>query len=150
LSAVSRAVSSKRSKRNTTLPLRHAVADWEGLLPVLWWVVSSLLGGLLSAIVFALFLWFAGRYLPGQLNDVSSALSVEDYKNFARLHIDVEGCLTVYPVGLAQVPRRWTINPDSAPQAPWFTPEDGESLSPALIEPPLVFDPKQGGWSAKL
>jgi hypothetical protein len=85
-------------------------------------------------------LWFAGRYLPGQLNDVFSALGIQDYKNFLRLHLDTSGKLTIYPVGLERIPRDWRINDAKDENAPFIVPAQGERLEPRLIEPPLVLE----------
>jgi hypothetical protein len=97
---------------------------------------SALLAGLASATIFGIYLWFAGRYLPQQLNDVFSALAVEDYKNFLRLHVDARGQLTLYPIGIRRVPRHWQLNPDVNPGAPFLIP--CEELKVELIEPPLI------------
>jgi hypothetical protein len=101
-----------------------------------WLLSTALLAGLASATIFGIYLWFAGRYLPKQLNDVFSALAVEDYKNFLRLHVDARGKLTLYPIGVRRVPRRWQLNPDADPGAPFLLPR--EELKAELIEPPLV------------
>ncbi|MDQ3978283.1 MAG: hypothetical protein M3314_01850, partial [Actinomycetota bacterium] len=61
-----------------------------------------------------------------------------DQKNFLRLHLDSSGELTVYPIGIDRVARRWEFAPDGAPHEPWLVPaEDGPK--PHLIEPPLGF-----------
>jgi hypothetical protein len=116
----------------------------EGVLPQLerlvifgsWVLSSALLAGLASATIFGIYLWFAGRYLPQQLNDVFSALAVEDYKNFLRLHLDAQGQLTLYPIGIRRVPREWQLNPDASPGASFLIPR--EELKAELIEAPLV------------
>lgn len=101
-----------------------------------WLLSTALVAGLASATIFGIYLWFAGRYLPKQLNDVFSALAVEDYKNFLRLHVDAQGKLTLYPIGVRRVPRRWQLNPDPDAGAPFLVPR--EELKAELIEPPLV------------
>lgn len=103
-----------------------------------WVVVSAALAGLASATVFGLYLWFAGNYLPKQLNDAFAALAIEDYKNFIRLHIDRAGRLILYPVGLRKVPRAWELSADGSAEAPFIVHQREESLDPELIEPPLV------------
>jgi calcineurin-like phosphoesterase family protein len=102
-----------------------------------WLGVSAALAGLASATIFGVYLWFAGKYLPEQLNDAFSALGIQDFKNFIRLHLDREGCLTVYPVGLRRVPRAWIINRDPDVEAPFLIPNEERALEPELIEPPI-------------
>ncbi|MDQ4088752.1 MAG: metallophosphoesterase, partial [Actinomycetota bacterium] len=59
-----------------------------------------------------------------------------DYKNFLRLHIDTDGTLTVYPVGIDRVGRKWELRPDAAADAPWFAPVSDDAR-PHLIEAPI-------------
>ena len=63
--------------------------------------------------------WLAGSFLTGlyllvSLNvfgrhseEAFSALRIQDYKNFLRLHVAADGTLTIYPIKLPRVPRRW-------------------------------------------
>ena len=94
--------------------------------------------------------WLAGSFLTGlyllvSLNvfgrhseEAFSALRIQDYKNFLRLHIAPDGTLTIYPIKLPRVPRRWrtraTGGRDRTPSR--LVPD--EPLEPALIEPPIV------------
>jgi hypothetical protein len=65
-----------------------------------------------------------------------AALRIQDEKNFLRLHITRDGALTIYPVKIERVPRRWRdrVAGDATPSA--VVPD--EPLRPALIEPPIV------------
>jgi hypothetical protein len=116
-----------------------------GLLPQLerlavvtaWLVCSAIVAGLASATVFGIYLWYAGKYLPQQLNDAFSAIGIEDYKNFVRLHLDAER-VVAYPIGLRKVPRVWQVNPVSDVGAAFLVPADGVQLEPELIEPPIA------------
>jgi hypothetical protein len=108
---------------------------------ITWLVTSALLAGLASASIFGVYLWYAGKYLPEQSNDVFSALALEDYKNFVRLHLDRAGHIHVYPVGIRHVPRAWRVNPDGGPGAAFIVPEGGTGSSPELIEKPIVLSP---------
>ncbi len=60
----------------------------------------------------------------------------EHLKHFLRLHVDTGGALTVYPIGIDRIGRRWTLRPDAPADAPWFAP-DGPELAPRLIEEPI-------------
>jgi hypothetical protein len=69
-------------------------------------------------------------------NEAFSSLGIEDWKNFIRLHIDEEGTLTIYPVGLRRVPRKWKNRNGST--GPELVPDDKRATSAELIEPPIV------------
>ena len=65
-------------------------------------------------------------------------MRIQDYKNFLRLHIARDGTLTIYPIKLPRVPRRWrTPGSDERERTPSRLVPDGR-LKPALIEPPIV------------
>ena len=94
--------------------------------------------------------WLAGSFLTGlyllvSLNvfgrhseEAFSALRIQDYKNFLRLHIATDGTLTIYPLKLPRVPRRWrTPGPEDRERTPSRLVPD-EPVEPALIEPPIV------------
>jgi hypothetical protein len=94
--------------------------------------------------------WLAGSFLTGlylliSLNvfgrhseEAFSALRIQDYKNFLRLHIARDGTLTIYPIKLPRVPRRWrTARPDDRERSPSRLVPDAP-LEPALIESPIV------------
>jgi hypothetical protein len=90
-----------------------------------------------SATIFGWYLWYAGRYLPEQLNDAFSAIGIEDYKNFVRLHVDADK-VTAYAVGIRRVPRAWRVSTEKNVSAAFIVPAKGSPLEPELIEPPLT------------
>lgn len=97
------------------------------------------LGSIVAGMVMGLYLYLAHRLLGGaHANEVFSCQSRPDYKHFLRLHIDREGQLTIYPIGLRDVPRRWRYRPEAGPGEAWFEPE-GQPLEEqaALLEPPI-------------
>ncbi|MFZ0750715.1 MAG: hypothetical protein WAM70_15235, partial [Pyrinomonadaceae bacterium] len=63
-------------------------------------------------------------------NEAFSALKIEDYKNFLRMHIDRNGVLTIYAIKIQTVPRDW------ADKGEYFKPSGG--TGPELIEAPIV------------
>lgn len=86
--------------------------------------------------------WIVGRYLVWadsrgiNVNEAFSAQRIEDYKNFLRLRIDANGDLTVFPVKVPTICRRWAFVPAAEPGASFFRPLDG--MSPELIERPII------------
>jgi hypothetical protein len=101
-------------------------------------VILAVLGGIGGSLGMAGYLWVT-NCLGFHGNEAYAPLRVMDFKHFVRLHIDAHGTLTVYPVGVDRVGRRWRIRPDGDPHAPWF---DAAEPPPEvhLIEPPVSVD----------
>ena len=51
------------------------------------------------------------NYLKCQYDEGFSSLRVEHWKNFLRLHIDEDGDLEIFAVGLHRVPKKWRKDP---------------------------------------
>ncbi|WP_239380140.1 hypothetical protein [Frankia sp. CIT1] len=107
-----------------------------GVLPLMFTA-----GGLAATELVAAYLWLADRTMGLNTNELFAAQGIADYKNFLRLHISPDGQLTIYPVGVRTVPKRWRFTPGSSTGAaagtPRFTPTD-RPLEPFLIEPPIT------------
>ncbi|MDB5533078.1 MAG: hypothetical protein JWO28_1393, partial [Hyphomicrobiales bacterium] len=87
-------------------------------------VFMAVYGFLIPPLIFGTYLWGMLTFLRAHWNEAFSALRIQDYKGFLRLHIDGDGVLTIYPVGVARTPRT-----------------DGGALEPALIEAPIRLTP---------
>ena len=140
--------------------LGHGVIQLAALLLVAWvsvriasslaegaWLTVLLvtlvagLGGLGGGLGMGLYLALCNA-IPGldtHGNEAFSAQRLTSYKNFVRLHIDGEGTLRVYPVGVERTNRRWRVSEDSDPAAPWLVP-DGPGPKAHLIEGPIVIE----------
>lgn len=93
-------------------------------------------GFLVGPLVMGLYLLVSLNYFGRHSNEAFSSLAVEDWKHFIRMHIDEQGDLTIYPVGLRRVPRDWeTRAGDTGPEV---VPKDPDASEPELIEPPIV------------
>lgn len=92
------------------------------------WLAGSLLMGLYLLISLNVF----GRH-SGQ---AFSALRIEDFKHFLRIHIAADGTLTIYPIAVERVPRRWRRRRPGDTGTPSRVVPD-EPMEPALIEPPI-------------
>ncbi len=117
---------------NHVLP-GNAVRDWATLAVVL--VGTPLAVGFVDAEVVAVYLALVSR-VGINLNEVMAGQSIEDHKGFLRLRIDADGDLTVHPIRLDRVCRRWRADPGAAAHEPWLAPVD--PLRPELIEEPVV------------
>ena len=95
-------------------------------------------GGVLGGVLFTLYLLLSSTLTSCHTNDVYSSQAIEGFKNFLRLRIDGDGRLTLYPVGIEDVPGTgdWQYRPQARPGDPWFDPPSG-ALRPELIEGPV-------------
>ena len=80
-----------------------------------------LLGGLGGTVGMSGYLWVT-NCLGFHGNEGYAPLHHMDLKHFLRLHVDADGGLTVYPIGVDRVGRHWELRPDDPPAAPWFAP----------------------------
>jgi hypothetical protein len=64
-------------------------------------------GFVVGPIILGLYLLISLNVFHRHGNEAFSALRVEDRKSILRLHIDATGRLTIYPIGIRRVPRRW-------------------------------------------
>jgi hypothetical protein len=113
-----------------------AFADLPRPLPVLLALVVYLpVAAVVASQLVAGYLLVANRF--GVNHDVLFvAQGIEDGKAFLRLHVAVDGTLTVYPVAVDRVCRRWQANPAGPPDSSWFAP--AEPLPVRLVEDPIV------------
>lgn len=97
------------------------------------------IGGGLAGVVWGIYLFIShqlGRDIHS--NDVLVCQSRVEYKHFLRLHINTEGELTIYPIGLEDVPRKWEYQAGVGGGKPWFEPKDDSVIDRAkLIERPV-------------
>ncbi|MDQ3680417.1 MAG: metallophosphoesterase [Actinomycetota bacterium] len=116
------------------------VADG-GLLTVALLGLVAVLGGLAGGLAMGVYL-AACNVIPGldtHGNEAFSAQRLTGCKNFARLHIDHEGVLRLYPIGVERTTTKWRLDPGGEPSASWLAP-DGGAPRPHLIEGPTVID----------
>ena len=113
-------------------PLGTDAASLVGFLVLVW-----LLGGVGGVLGISGYLWIT-NCLGYHGNEAFAPLHHMDQKNFLRLHIDGDGVLTVYPVGIDRVCRRWKFRPQAAAHEPWLAPVKTVA-KPHLIETPITF-----------
>jgi len=95
-------------------------------------------GWLVGSFVMGMYLLLSLNIFGQHANEAFSALRIEDYKNFLRLHLDSKGQLTIYAIGIEKVPRKWACNSHAGGSR--YVPIDRE-LTPRLIEEPIVISP---------
>ena len=95
-----------------------------------------LVGGIGGMVGMSAYLWTTNCFgLHG--TEGYAAQHHQDLKHFLRLHIEADGALTVYPIGIDRVGRKWTLCPDAPAHEPWFAPS-GSEPEPHLIEKPIT------------
>lgn len=94
-------------------------------------LVCGIGGYFIGSIIMGLYLFFSLHLFGRHDNEAFSALHIEDYKNFLRIHIGAEGKLTIYPIKIEKVAKEWkAVEKDGKIVS--FEPE--QRLKPALIE----------------
>jgi 3',5'-cyclic AMP phosphodiesterase CpdA len=102
-------------------------------------------GALIGSLLMGVYLLVSLNVFERHANEAFSSLRIEDFKNFLRLHIAPDGTLTIYPIGIERVPKRWKATGTTSPYEPQLEPDDAGATPPHLIEPPVVVrkpDPK--------
>lgn len=112
--------------------------------PVLLFVTiaTGVVTALLSLLAFGAYLVASLNWHNDHANEAFSSLRIERFKNFLRLKVDAKG-VTVYPIGLKDVPTAWTFTEGQLPEegAPLFVPNhEAESQRPRLIEHPIEIE----------
>ena len=93
------------------------------------------LGGIGGTVGISGYLW-ATNCLGFHGNEGYAPLHRQDLKHFLRMHFGSDGALTLYPIGIDRVGRKWRLNPDAPGNDPWFD-QDGPPPVPHLIEKPI-------------
>lgn len=126
------------------------VTGWAGARMVeAWWpgapygwigVLAGLAigGAVVAPVILGLYLLVSLNLLRRHGNEAFSSLRIQDWKSFLRLHIDEKGVLTIHPIGIQRVPRRWRAAGDPGGlDTSELLPDDRRWTPPALIEPPI-------------
>lgn len=97
----------------------------------------ALVGGYLGSQLFSLYLFLMFTLFRKHATHAFSSQHIADYRSFLRLKIDAGGALTVYPIGVHKVPRKWRrVEGDRPAGAPMFEPVD-RTVECHLIEEPI-------------
>ncbi|HEY1489057.1 MAG TPA: metallophosphoesterase [Micromonosporaceae bacterium] len=107
--------------------------DWPWPIPAA--LIYLVVMGFVATMVFCAYMLFASTF-GINLNELFSGQSIIDAKSFLRLHIDRDGTLTIHPIAVDKVSRKWRATPGAAPSAPWLEPAQPIKLK--LAEPPIV------------
>jgi hypothetical protein len=119
----------------TWLWLRTPFVDLPYPLPL---IMAALLylpaSGLVVSQLVSMYLLVAAAFRVN-MNELFAGQGIIDAKAFLRLHIGGDGALTIYPIAVDRVSRRWIARPDEAADRPWFEP--AHPMPVHLVEDPI-------------
>ncbi len=102
--------------------------------------IVTVAGGYLGSQLFALYLFVMHITRGHHPTHAFSCQRIEDHRSFLRIKVERDGALTIYPIGVRTVPRKWRLVHDRKPHEPAFEPVD-RPLEAHLIEAPIRIEP---------
>ena len=109
---------------------------WDGPLRTGAAGLATFLGGwVIGSFIVGVYLLVSVNVFGRHSEEAFSGLRIQDFKNFLRLHIGRDGALTIWPIKIERVPRRWRPRRDDDRTPSRVLPMD--TLRPELIEPPI-------------
>jgi len=114
----------------------NSIVLWIGFV-----LYMLILGSTSAGLIIGLYLYFSHYVGHTFENEVLACRSIENYKNFLRLHINKEGNLIVFPIGVDKVEKQWVYHKKPEKGKARFTPLGTPILERAhLIESPIVIE----------
>jgi hypothetical protein len=95
-----------------------------------------LLGGMAGATLVGIYFVLSDFLFMWHSNEVFAVQSIINYRNFLKMHIAPNGELTILPIGLRKVPKKWRLKLDRKTDEPLYESSDCV-LDPHLIEGPI-------------
>jgi hypothetical protein len=96
-------------------------------------------GWLIGSVVTGLYLLVSLNVFGRHSQEAFSSLRIEDYKHFLRMCVRRDGSLTIYPIRVHRVPRKWRERRDGDASRSRVQP--AEPIVPELIERPIELRP---------
>lgn len=115
--AVSRNASCSSAGSFAALTRLQTFGYYIGVLLYFWVLATPTVGFL-----FGIYLYISGNWLHVHYDESFSALQIEDRKAFIRMHIDSSGDLTLFALGIKEVPKEWREDPR------WKSPGGGGAI----------------------
>lgn len=101
-------------------------------------VILFVLGWIVGSTILGIYLFISLNIFGRHANEAFSSLAIPDYKNFLRMRIEANGDLTIFPIGLKRVPRKWQRQSDDV-EGSAYIPNDSDATAPELIDGPIYF-----------
>lgn len=102
--------------------------------------VLLILGWLVGSLIMGIYLFVSLNVFGRHSNEAFSSLAIQDYKNFLRMRIEADGGLTIFPIRVRRVPRKWKRQREGV-EGPAYVSADKEATEPELLESPIYFPP---------
>jgi hypothetical protein len=113
-----------------------AFINWGWPLPLIMAIMIYLpIVGIVATELVCLYLLVAGT-AGVNFNELYAGQGIDESKSFLRIHIDSTGDLTIYPIAVDRVGRKWTPQPKAPADSAWLTP--ASPLVTRLAQPPIV------------
>lgn len=97
------------------------------------------LGGVISTIIFGIYLLVSVSLLDNHITEASSSYRWDGYKNFLRIHLTSQA-ITIYPIGVKKVVKNWkNVGNEDQPQF------EGDPIIYSLIEKPIRIEHDKSG-----
>lgn len=107
------------------------------LIDIVWLffilVVCGIGGYIIGSLIMGIYLFISLHWFKRHDNEAFSAMRIEDYKNFLRMHINSEGELIIYPFKIEEVTKDWVFENGGR----ICKPAQGKEPDPDLIEDPI-------------
>jgi hypothetical protein len=92
-------------------------------------------GWLLGSMITGLYLLVSLNVFGRHSQEAFSSLRIEDYKHFLRIRVRKDGSVTIFPIRVERVPRKWRERADGDTSPSSVQPT--QPLDAELIEPPI-------------
>ncbi|HHT0591942.1 TPA: metallophosphoesterase [Legionella anisa] len=110
---------------------------YDSTLQLLLTGVLIFIGGwIIGSSIMGIYLFLSLNGFGRHSNEAFSSLAIQDWKNFLRIKIEPTGEVTIYPIGMRKVPRKWKAK-ESNTAGPDLVPDDSKATAPELIEKPI-------------
>jgi hypothetical protein len=93
-------------------------------------------GWIVGSIIMGAYLFVSLNAFGHHHNEAFSSLSIADYKNFIRFKVDKNGNLTIFPIGIRKVAKKWKEQNRQKLESR-LIPDDPRATKPELIEAPI-------------
>ncbi|MBP3964017.1 metallophosphoesterase [Paenibacillus lignilyticus] len=97
-------------------------------------------GWIIGSVIMGLYLLLSLNGFGRHSGEAFSAMQIDNWKNFIRIHIDKDGSLTIFPIGMEHVVKKWKRAPnvEHGPLLePDLTPTKPSKAEPIMIETPI-------------
>ena len=111
----------------------------ESFLQALLYIIECILiDGIVGSFIMGVYLYICNRFLNIHLDEASTSLGEEDFKNFLRMHVGPHG-IKVYPIGIRTVMKKWKAE-GSGEKIHFTTQEEIKIPVHHLIEDPITIN----------